>query len=311
MNNSQKISVVAPLFNEAESVIYLHEALLSVLKTLSCPFEIILVDDGSTDGTFKEIRKLPSVIGLRLSRNYGQTLALSAGIKKATGDIIVIIDGDLENDPKDIPHLIKKLEEGHDIVSGWRKNRWQGQLFTRRLPSYIANWVISFVTSSKLHDHGCALKVYRKEILRDLTLSGEMHRMLAAYAKIFNGAKIAELPVSHSPRRFGCSKYGPMRSFRVMLDLFALYFFYKYANRPIHFFGGIGFFSFFLSFLSFLTMLYFKYVLDITFIETPLPILVALFAIIGMQFVLMGLLAEFLLKKSVDPRLYSIEEESV
>ena len=254
---------------------------------------------------------MPFVTGIRLSRNYGQTLALAAGIKKATGDIIVTIDGDLENDPKDIPNLLKKLDEGCDIVSGWRKNRWQGQFFTRRLPSYIANRVISFVTGAELHDHGCSLKVYRKEILRDLTLFGEMHRMIAAYAKLLNGAKVAELPVNYKPRQFGVSKYGPFRIFRVLLDLFALYFFYRYSNRPIHFFGGIGFFSFFLSFLSFLTMFYFKYVLNITFIETPLPIMVTLFAIIGMQFVLMGLLAEFLLRQSVDSRQYLIKEEVV
>ena len=311
MNNEQKISVVAPLFNEAQSVAALHGELLAVLKPLSRPFEIILVDDGSTDGTFEEIKKMPFVTGIRLSRNYGQTLALAAGIKKATGDIIVTIDGDLENDPKDIPNLLKKLDEGYDIVSGWRKDRWQGQFFTRRLPSYIANRVISFVTGAELHDHGCSLKVYRKEILRDLTLFGEMHRMIAAYAKLLNGAKVAELPVNYKPRQFGVSKYGPFRIFRVLLDLFALYFFYRYSNRPIHFFGGIGFFSFFLSFLSFLTMFYFKYVLNITFIETPLPIMVTLFAIIGMQFVLMGLLAEFILRQSVDSRQYLIKEEVV
>lgn len=309
MKNSQKISVVAPLFNEAQSVAILHHELLSVLKSLLCPFEIILVDDGSKDGTFEEIKKLSLIIGIRFSRNYGQTLALAAGIKKATGDVIVTIDGDLENDPKDILKMLVKLDEGYDLVSGWRKGRWQEQFFSRRLPSLVANWIISAVTGAKLHDHGCSLKVYRREILQSLKLSGEMHRMIAAYLKIFNGAKIAEMPVNYRPRRFGKSNYGPLRSFKVLLDLLAIRFFYRYANRPMHFFGGAGFFSFLLSFLFFLSMIYFKYALHITFIETPLPTLIAIFAIIGVQFILMGLLAELLLKQSSNQSLPLIKEE--
>ena len=218
------------------------------------------------------------------------------------------MDGDLENDPADIQKLLKKLDEGYGVVSGWRRDRWRGQFFSRRLPSVAANWLISFLTGAKLHDHGCTLKVYRRQALANLRLSGEMHRMLAAYAKLFNGAKIAELPVNHRPRRFGYSKYGPMRSFKVILDLLAINFFYRYASCPMHFFGGLGFFSFFLGILSFLGMIYFKYALRITFIETPLPTLTALFTIIGVQFILMGLLAELLLKQSSDS-LYSVKEE--
>ena len=311
MKDSQKISVVVPLFNEEKSVVFLHQELILVLKSFSHQFEIIMVDDGSRDGTFEEIKKLPSVIGIRFSRNYGQTLALAAGIKKATGDVIVTIDGDLENDAQDIPKLVKKLDEGFDVVSGWRKDRWKGSFFSRRLPSLIANWLISLVTGVRLHDHGCTLKAYRAEVLRNLKLSGEMHRMIAAYAGLLNGARVAEIPVNYRVRRFGASKYGPFRIFRVLLDLIALYFFYKYANRPMHFFGGAGFMSFFLSFVFFLTMIYFKYVLGITFIETPLPTLIAICAIIGVQFILMGLLAELLLKQSGSSQTLLIKEEVV
>jgi len=309
MKNSRKISIVAPLFNEAESVAFLHQELSLALKSFSCPFEIILVDDGSKDSTFEEIKKLPSVIGIRFSRNYGQTLALAAGIKRATGDVIVTIDGDLENDAQDIPKLIEKLNEGYDVVSGWRMGRWKGSFFSRRLPSLIANRIISLVTGTNLHDHGCTLKAYRPEVLRNLKLSGEMHRMIAAYASLLNGARVTEIPVNYRPRRFGESKYGPFRIFRVLLDLIALYFFYRYANRPMHFFGGAGFISFFLSIIFFVIMIYFKYVLHITFIETPLPTLIAIFAIVGIQFILMGLLAELLLKQSSSPQMPIVREE--
>lgn len=308
MKNGQKISIVVPLFNEEKSVVFLHQELVSALKSFS-ESEIIMVDDGSMDGTFEEIKKLPSVIGIRFSRNYGQTLALAAGIKKATGDVIVTIDGDLENDAQDIPKLVEKLNEGFDVVSGWRKNRWKGSFFSRRLPSLVANWMISWVTGTRLHDHGCTLKAYKREILQNLRLSGEMHRMIAAYASLLNGARVTEIPVNYRVRRFGASKYGPLRIFRVLLDLISLYFFYKYANRPMHFFGGAGLMSFFISFIFFLTMFYFKYVLGITFIETPLPIMTTLFAIIGVQFILMGLSAELLLKQSGSPQMPIIREE--
>lgn len=309
MKNNKKISVVVPLFNEAQSIISLYQELSSVLKSLFCPFEIILVDDGSEDDTLEEIKKLPSVMGIKFSRNYGQTLALAAGIKRATGDVIVTIDGDLENDAKDIPKLIEKLNEGYDIVSGWRKDRWKNSFFSRRLPSLVANKIISLVTGIRLHDHGCTLKAYKRDVLQNLKLSGEMHRMIAAYAGLLNGARVTEISVNYRPRHFGTSKYGPFRIFRVLLDLIALYFFYKYSNRPMHFFGGAGFLSFSLSLLSFFTMIYFKYVLRITFIETPLPTLVAIFAIIGVQFILMGLLAELLLKQSNDQQSPLIKEE--
>ena len=287
------ISVIVPLFNEAESVGELSGVLLQTLASLGKSFEIILVDDGSTDGTWRELSKLQGVRAIRLRRNFGQTAALSVGIKEAQGDVIITMDGDLENDPADIPKLLQKLEEGYDIVSGWRRDRWQDKLFSRRLPSAAANWLISFVTGVTLHDHGCTLKAYRSDLLKHTQLTGDMHRMIAAYAARA-GARIAEIPVGFRPRRHGVSKYGFSRTFKVLLDILAFHFFYKYARRPMHFFGAIGFLSFFLSFIVAVFTFYLRIVENIHFIRTPLPILVAIFVVVGFQFILMGLLAEII-----------------
>lgn len=314
MTNNKCISVVAPFFNEAGNVARLHGELVSVLRALNLPFEIIFVDDGSNDGTFDIMKKLSPLIAIRLKRNCGQSAALDAGIKKSRGDIIVTIDGDLENDPKDIPALLKELKDGRDIVSGWRRDRWLKQRFSRKMPSTIANWLISLITGVKLHDHGCMLKAYRREILNQLKFQGERHRLLVAYAAIM-GASIAEIPVNYRPREFGSSKYGLLRTFKVLLDIFALVFFHKYADRPMHFFGGMGFASFLLGIISFLGMLYFKFFLHVSFIQTPLPVLIALFFIVGFQFVLMGLLAEIFIRKSgsseADNETLVIKEEIV
>jgi len=306
------ISVIVPFFNEVENIKELHSKLTAVLKNLNMPSEIIFVDDGSKDGSFEVMKNLSPLITLRLRKNYGQSAALDAGIKKSRGDIVITMDGDLENDPEDIPLLLNKLEEGYDVVSGWRKNRWLKQRFSRRIPSVLANRLISFITRVNLHDHGCTLKAYRREILNHLRLQGEKHRLIAAYAAIM-GASIAEIPVKYSPRKYGSSKYGPLRIFKVLLDVFALMFFNKYANRPIHFFGGMGFASFLLSIIAFLGMLYFKFFLKISFIQTPLPTLVVLFAIIGFQFVLMGLLAEIFIQKnnSQEEKSHIIKEEII
>ncbi len=296
MANNRCISVIIPFFNEAGNVAELHHKLAAVLNNLNRPFEIIFVDDGSMDDTFEEMKKLSPLIALRFGRNRGQSAALNAGIKKSKGDIVITIDGDLENDPQDIPLLLNELKEGCDIVSGWRKDRWLKQKFSRKIPSIIANWLISFIVGVKLHDHGCMFKVYRREVLNHLRLRGEGHRLIAAYAAIM-GANIVEVPIKYSPRRFGSSKYGFMRMFKVLLDVFALLFFYRYADRPMHFFGGLGFISFLLSIIAFLGMLYFKFFLHTSFILTPLPALTALFFIIGFQFVLMGLLAEIFIRR--------------
>ena len=270
-----KISVVAPFYNEEGSVKELYERLLAALKKLGDSHEIIFIDDGSADATFEEMKKLAPLTAIRLRKNYGQTAALAAGIDAASGEIIVAIDGDLENQPEDMPRLLEKMKEGFDVVSGWRQDRWKGQGLRRRPLSKIANWLISFVTKTNLHDHGCTLKVYKADVLKQLNLYGDMHRMIAAYA-VLNGAKVAEIPVKHVPRKYGKSKYGVTRTFRVLLDLIVVKFFAKYSNRPMHFFGGAGFWSFFLGFLTFLLMIYFKYFGGKTFIQTPLPIVTGL-----------------------------------
>jgi glycosyltransferase involved in cell wall biosynthesis len=305
-----KISVIAPFYNEKESVKELHSRLVFVLEKLKIPFEIIFVDDGSTDGSFEAMANLSPLIAIRLSRNFGQTAALAAGIEAASGDIIATIDGDLENQPEDLPLLLEKMEEGFDVVSGWRQDRWRGQ-FSRRLPSKIANWLISYVSKTKLHDHGCTLKAYRANVIKNLKLYGDMHRMIAAYAGLI-GAKTAEVPVQHIPRKHGESKYGIMRTFRVILDLVVVKFFAKYSNRPMHFFGGIGFYSFLFGFFTFLSMVYFKYFGGKDFIQTPLPVLAVFFILVGIQFILMGLLAEILMRthyESQKKTIYTIVEK--
>ena len=294
------ISIVVPFYNERDSVEKLFYRLREVCARMSEEHEFIFVDDGSHDGTIDRMKKLSPLRIIRLARNYGQTQALGVGIRHARGDIIITLDGDLENDPADIPLLLQKLHEGYDVVSGWRKNRWNDKLFSRRIPSSIANTLISVVSGVQLHDHGCALKAYRRFVLERVRLTGEMHRMIAAYAAR-EGARVAEVHVHFHPRVHGASKYGLSRTFRVLLDILAFHFFYKYAHRPIHFFGGAGFLSFFIGFLAFLGMLYFKYFLGTSFIQTPLPVVVALCVIIGFQFILMGLLAEIVARNvSVD-----------
>ncbi|MDP2910067.1 MAG: glycosyltransferase family 2 protein [bacterium] len=307
-----KISVVVPVYNEEESLEELHNRLISVLKGIKIPFEIIFIDDGSSDRTYEKMSRLSPLVSIRLTRNCGQTAALSAGIDAATGDIIATIDGDLENYPEDIPLLLEKINEGFDIVSGWRKNRWKGH-FTRRFPSLVANWLISYVSKIKLHDHGCALKAYKAGAIKQLKLYGDMHRMIAAYAAQ-GGKKIIELQVRHEPRKYGVSKYGLWRTFRVLLDLIVVKFFSKYSSRPMHFFGGAGFFSVFLGFLTFLVMIYLKYFRAITFIQTPLPILAIFFVLVGSQFILMGLLAEILTRlyyESQKKTVYNIAEKQI
>ncbi len=309
MNTSLKISVVIPVYNEAESVSPLHAEIVKVMESLGCSYEIIFVDDGSNDGTFEEIKKCKPMRGLRLSRNFGQTAAFGAGLAEVKGEIIVSMDGDLENQPADIGPLLQKLEEGYDVVCGWRKDRWVNEFFTRRLPSKMANALISRVTRVRLHDHGCNLRAYRKEVFKGVTMTGEMHRMLGAYLGM-RGAKIAEIPVGFSPRKFGKSKYGLSRIFRVILDILAYHFFRTYASRPMHFFGYAGFISMFLGGLAFLWALYLRIFKAIHFNRTPLPELIAIFVVVGFQFILMGLLAEMFMRsqKKESNTSYEIKE---
>lgn len=288
-----KISVVVPLRDEEGNVRELHERLLGVFKKINYDFEIIFVDDGSSDATYQIAKELSPIKAVRLCRNYGQSTAFGVGFELAQGDVILTIDGDLENAPEDIPAFIEKLNEGYDLVSGWRKNRWRGKLISRYIPSYIANKLISIISGAKLNDHGCMVKAYRREVLKNINMTGERHRMVAAFVAL-EGGKIAEIPITFHKRKFGKSKYGIARTFKVLLDLLAFYFFKRYASRPIHFFGGAGFISFFAGFLIFLWATYLKIFAGVHYNRSPLMILVAIFAVIGSQFILMGLLAEIL-----------------
>jgi glycosyltransferase involved in cell wall biosynthesis len=243
---------------------------------------------------------------IRFRRNFGQTAALSAGIDHARGDIIVPMDGDLQNDPKDIPRLLAKLDEGYDVVSGWRVRRQDS--LRRRLPSQLANRLISWLSGVRLHDYGCSLKAYRRDVLEDVRLYGEMHRFVPIYAS-WQGARVAELPVDHHPRTRGKSNYGIERTIKVVLDLIVVKFLSSYATKPIYVFGGFGVASFALSFLAFALMVYFKVTGQKDFVQTPLPIVVAIFMLVGCLAVLLGLVAELSIRtyyESQGKRTYAI-----
>lgn len=309
-----KLSVIIPLLNEQDSLRPLYNKLVKSVDFLArTDIEIIFVDDGSRDQSLALLRELSAddarVKVISFKRNFGQTAALSAGIKLAQGDIIVTMDADLQNDPADIHALYDKLGEGFDLISGWRKNR-QDSFVVRTLPSWFANKIISWVTGVKLHDYGCTLKAYRKEILDSINLYGEMHRFIPAYAARV-GAKITEMPVNHHAREFGQSKYTISRTFRVILDLLTVKFLNDYATKPMHFFGGFGIIFFFLGFLSFAGSLILRFDHIATLIETPLPLLSVFFVLIGFQFILMGLLAEMIMRnyfESHDKSTYIIKE---
>lgn len=301
----KKLSVVTPIYNEEESIQELIKELAAVLRKTEKKFEIIAVDDGSTDNSFQKLKELGAALQelkiIQFRRNFGQAAALAAGIKAATGDRIVTIDADLENDPADIPRLLSRLDDGYDLVSGWRKDRWSNQLILRKLPSYLANKLISWIGGVPLHDYGCTLKAYRKEIIENVALYGEMHRFIPLYVSL-NGGRIAELVVNHRTRRFGQSKYGISRTFRVLLDLLFLQFFMKYMNRPIHFFGSAGFISLFLGTIAGLAAVILKVSGLRSFVETPLPIASTLFIVVGIQFVIMGILAEIIMRTYYESR---------
>jgi glycosyltransferase involved in cell wall biosynthesis len=237
---TQTLSVVVPIYNEVDSIPHLVESIATILRSYRINYEIICVDDGSKDGSTEVLTNLAKnrhdLKAVILRRNYGQTPAMAAGFNYATGRVIITLDGDLQNDPNDIPLLLAKLEEGYDLVSGWRKNRQDDQV-KRLLPSKIANWLIARVTGVKLHDYGCSLKAYRAELIADMNLYGELHRFLPALAFI-EGAKITEIPVNHHPRRFGQSKYGLDRTIRVIMDLFTVFFMKKFLTRVILFNWG-------------------------------------------------------------------------
>ena len=308
-----EVSVIVPIYNEVESLPHLIEAIAQTLTGNHLSYEIICVDDGSTDGSAQLLKQLAQtrtdIQGVLLRRNYGQTPAMAAGFKYARGRAIVSLDADLQNDPADIPLLLDKLAEGYDLVSGWRQKR-QDAALTRLLPSKIANWLIGRVTGVKLHDYGCSLKAYRAELLADMNLYGELHRFLPALAFI-EGAKITELPVRHHARRFGRSKYGLGRTFRVLMDLLTIWFMKKFLTRPMHVFGFLGLFSMVLGILlgGYLTFL--KLGLGQTIGNRPLLILVVILLLTGLQLFCFGLLGELLMRtyhESQDRPIYRVRE---
>ena len=292
------ISITVPVYNEAENLPLLYENLASALDSFPLPWEVIFVNDGSRDGSAEVLDRLalgnPHVKVVHFRRNFGQTAAMMAGVDFASGDIIIPMDADLQNDPADIPRLLKKLDEGYDVVSGWRKSR-RDDAFKRNFVSRVANRLISFISGVYLHDYGCSLKAYHKDVIKGVKLYGEMHRFIPIYASWF-GARIAEIPVEHHPRRFGSSKYGLERVFKVVFDLMVVKFLARYAEKPMYVFGTAGLVSLLVAFLSGVLALYLKFFHQTSFIQTPLPLLVVMAAITGVMFFLMGLLAELVMR---------------
>jgi len=298
MNHETRISIIIPIFNEEGNIEQLYEELLKVMGKNPYNFEIILVNDGSTDSSRQKLDAIAeqdrNVKIIHFKRNFGQTAAMMAGIDATSGDILIPMDGDLQNDPSDIPRLLEKLDEGYDVVSGWRKDRKDASI-KRNLPSKIANWLISKISGVYLHDYGCTLKAYKKDVIKGVRLYGEMHRFIPIYAS-WQGGKVTEIPVNHHPRIHGKSKYGLERILKVVLDLILVKFMAKYSQKPMHVFGGFGFLSILLSFLCFGLMLYYKFFGAKSFIETPLPMLAVLFFLMGFICILMGFIAEMLMR---------------
>jgi len=293
------VSVIIPVYNEADSLPILHQSLRNALDNYSKPWEVVYVDDGSKDESVNILAELARddpahTCVVELRRNFGQTAAIEAGIDHAMGDIIVLMDADLQNDPVDIPMMLDYIDQGYDVVSGWRKKR-QDTFITRTLPSRIANGLISWVTGVHLHDYGCTLKAYRREVITGFRLYGEMHRFIPAYAG-WVGAKIIEVPVNHHPRKYGTTKYGLERTFKVILDLFTVKFLSSYANKPIYLFGGAGFIFFIISFLILAYLLIRRLAFDEHLIRSPLLLMTVMLFILGFQSILMGLIAELLVR---------------
>lgn len=298
VGRKQMISVISPVFGEEDNIEPLLAALLPALRGFGRDFEIIAVNDGSRDKSLQRLRaasaSIPELKVIDFRRNYGQTAAIMAGFDYAAGEIIVTIDADLQNDPEDISILLAKLDEGYDVVSGWRQYR-KDEAIRRNLVSRIANAVISWISGVRLNDYGCTLKAYRSDVLKGVRLYGEMHRFIPIYAS-WMGARVTEIPVRHHPRRFGESKYGLERVVKVILDLMVVKFLDRNFVKPIYVFGGFGLFSLVVSFLSGAWMLYLKIFTGLSMILTPLPLLTALTFLVGFMSILMGLLAEMLVR---------------
>lgn len=293
------LSVVIPFYMERDVAGSFVKEVRQVLGAMAQRTELLLVDDGSPDDTFEQLVKAcdgdPACKVLRLARNYGQTAALAAGIERAQGEIIVILDGDGQNDPRDIPALLEKLDEGYDVVSGWRKQR-KDTFLTRKLPSVLANALVSRLSGVHMHDFGCSLKAYRARYLKGVHLYGEMHRFLVVHA-VWEGGRPTEIVVNHRPRTTGKSNYGLERTYKVILDLIVMVFMRRYGTKPIYLFGGFGLWSIFFGFLAGLGAIGFKFApapYTKSFVETPLPLLVVMLGLVGLLSILMGLVAEMM-----------------
>lgn len=308
------ISVVVPVLNEEESLPILHQRLTEALTGNGYSYEIIIVDDGSTDRSFEIMRELqvldPHLRVVRFRRNYGQTAAFSAGFDRAQGDVVITIDADLQNDPDDIPALMEKMDEGYDVVSGWRVDR-QDRFLDRRLPSIVANNMIRWTTGVDIHDNGCSLKAYRREVLQDVRLYGEMHRFLPALAYAA-GARVAEIPVQHHPRRYGKAKYGLSRTLKVFLDIIAVRFLMSYSTRPIHIFGLLGLLCFAGGAAILLYLAIVRLILLQSIADRPVILLGILLTMLGVQLVTTGLLAELVIRtyyESQGKPIYTVRED--
>ena len=310
-----KVSVIIPVYNESEILSELVTTLFRTLQDQLYSWEILFIDDGSSDGSFQQLKSIAEenpehIIVIALRRNFGQTAAIAAGIDHANGDVLVLMDADMQNDPTDIPLLLKKIDEGYDVVSGWRVNRKDNKI-TRVLPSRIANKLISWVTGVHLHDYGCSLKAYRKDILADFRLYGEMHRFIPAYAANV-GAKIAEVDVKHHPRKFGKTSYGMERTLKVVLDLFTVKFLISYSQKPLYLFGGLGLFLLLGGFGILLFLLIRRLGLGISPFSSPLFPTSIMIVVMGFQSILMGLIAELLVRtyhEAQDKPTYTIREK--
>lgn len=293
-----KLSITIPIYNEQDNLMPLYDRLVATLESLEEQFEIIMVNDGSTDRSEGILNALaekdPRVKVIHFGGNYGQTAAILAGFDHSSGNVIIPMDGDNQNDPVDIHRLLEKINEGYDVVSGWRKDR-KDKHFSRILPSKIANWLISKVTGVKLHDYGCSLKAYKKDVIKGVKLYGEMHRFIPIYAA-WRGANVAEIVVRHHPRHSGKTHYGISRTFRVISDLLLIIFLDKYSQNPIHLFGGFGLLNFVMALVSFGLMVYYKFWGGKPFVETPLPTLTVFFLLIGFMAILIGFVAEILMR---------------
>ncbi|MEL6903630.1 MAG: glycosyltransferase family 2 protein [Cyanobacteria bacterium J06606_4] len=296
---SVDLSVVVPIYNEVETIPLLVERVSDVLRALPYSSEFICVDDGSTDGSAALLKRLAAeneaLQAVLLRRNYGQSAAMSAGFDHATGRVIVTLDGDLQNNPADIPKVYAKILEGYDLVSGWRVHRYRGDSLVRRVPSRIANWLIGRVTGVAIHDYGCTLKAYRAEVIRDMHLYGELHRFLPALANI-EGARITEVPVGHQARQFGRSKYGLGRTLRVIMDLLTIFFMQKFLTRPMHIFGTFGILSLLSGTGIAMYLAVVKFVMRADIGQRPLLMLAVVLFLTGIQLFSFGLLAELLMR---------------